>query len=339
MPASSKENMWLPRILTILTGALGRRDTGAAKIAPKVMIVSMVSVHPFPALARPGLANQVQFDAEANAWPDQLARAGLGNIHGVSVRVPGLFPLYPEVRCVDDGTICQVTAGMGEINAAASISALVTSTAFDLSRTYWLLAGIAGVSPEHGTLGSVAFARYSVQVALQYEIDAREIPSDFPTGYLAIGTTQPDEYPTMAYGTEVIELNMRLRDLGYELARNADLQDSDAATAHRARYLPDKDRFTAATQKPGVIRCDVATSDVYYTGELLSEAFGNTTATWTNGTGVYCMTASEDSAALSVLVRWSIEGVVDFGRVMVMRSGESSGLSFVLSFVLSSLSL
>ena len=45
-----------------------------------------------------------------------------------------------------------------------------------------MIAGIAGINPKVATLGSVTFARYAVQVALQYEFDAREIPSNFTTG-------------------------------------------------------------------------------------------------------------------------------------------------------------
>ncbi len=33
------------------------------------------------------------------------------------------------------------------------------------------VAGIAGINPKVATLGSVTFARYAVQVALEYEID------------------------------------------------------------------------------------------------------------------------------------------------------------------------
>lgn len=69
-----------------------------------------------------------------------------------------------------------------EINAAASITALTFSPKFNLKKTYFLIAGIAGINPKIGTLGSVTFARYAVQVALQYEIDAREIPENFSTG-------------------------------------------------------------------------------------------------------------------------------------------------------------
>ena len=45
-----------------------------------------------------------------------------------------------------------------------------------------MVGGIAGINPKIATLGSVTFARYAVQVALQYEFDAREIPDNLTTG-------------------------------------------------------------------------------------------------------------------------------------------------------------
>lgn len=75
-----------------------------------------------------------------------------------------------------------------------------------------MIAGIGGVSPELATLGSVTLAKYAVQVALQYEFDAREIPANFSTGYVPFGTKAPGQYPKNIYGTEVFELNEALRD-------------------------------------------------------------------------------------------------------------------------------
>ena len=58
-----------------------------------------------------------------------------------------------------------------------------------------MIAGIAGINPEIATLGSVAFARYAVQVALQYEFDAREIPKNWTEGYVPFGAYSPTGYP------------------------------------------------------------------------------------------------------------------------------------------------
>lgn len=229
--------------------------------------------------------------------------------------------LYPHIHCVADYSICQVTTGESEINAAATITAVVLSGKFDLTKTYWMVGGIAGANPKYATLGGVALSRFVIQVALQYEFDAREMPENFTTGYLPYGTFYPDQYPTTIYGTEVIEINEALRDVAFGYASKANLSGDAHALAYGAKYAAEGEAYVAATLPPSVVKCDSVTSDVYYSGTLLSEAFENTTHIWTNGSGQYCMTAQEDNASLEVLVRMAIEGLVDFSRVMVMRTG------------------
>ncbi|KAI9856861.1 MAG: hypothetical protein M1824_005235 [Vezdaea acicularis] len=238
------------------------------------------------------------------------------NLLEKNVTVPGFSPLYLDAHCTADGQICQVITGESEINAATSITSLVFSGLFDLTTTYFLIAGIAGINPNIATLGSVTFAKYAVQVALQYEFDVRELPSNYTTGYVPFGVTSPDQYPKDVYGTEVFEVNEALRDLAIQFASTAVLNDSADAQIYRANYAPNSPGSTA----PSVVACDVATSDVYYSGTLLSEAFGNTTTLFTNGSGVYCTTAQEDNATLEALLRGDIANLTDFSRVIVMRT-------------------
>ena len=156
-------------------------------------------------------------------------------------------------------------------------------------------------------------------MALQYEFDPREIPANFSTGYIPLGATEPDQYPTSIYGTEVFELNQNLQKIAANFARKATLNDSDDAIAYRAQYATSQ-AFTVGAAPPSIVECDVATSDVYYSGNLLSTAFGNFTTLLTNGTGVYCTTAQEDNATLEALLRAAVDKVVDFSRVIVMRT-------------------
>lgn len=51
-----------------------------------------------------------------------------------------------------------------------------------------------------------------------------------------------------------------------------------------------------------------------------SKAFENYTTLVTNGTGVYCTTAQEDNATLEALLRAAIYKLVDFTRIIVMRT-------------------
>lgn len=231
--------------------------------------------------------------------------------------------LFPRIFCTQAGTVCQLTVGEGEINSAVSMTALILSNRFNLTQTYFLLAGIAGVNPRYATIGSVALARYSVQVALQYEIDPRSLPGDWATGYIPFGRTYPFEYPCITYGTEVFELNANLRDAAYNFSQRAKLVDNEESRRYRALYGSMGTSYHMAVRPPSVVKCDSATSDVYYSGDRLAQAFENTTSLWTNGTGAYCMSAQEDNAILEVLVRFAIEGLVDFSRIIAMRTGKS----------------
>jgi purine nucleoside permease len=206
-----------------------------------------------------------------------------------------------------------------EINAASSISALALSPLFDLTKTYFLIAGIAGINPKVATLSSVTFARFAVQVALQYEFDMRDIPSNFTIGYIPFGVHSPSDYPTILYGTEVFEVNDALKDMAIKFASTAVLNDSADAIAYRANYASSSE-YSAAAAPPSVVACDVATSDVYYSGTLLSEAFENTTTLLTNGTGTYCSTAQEDNATLEAILRAHLANLTDYSRVIVMRT-------------------
>ncbi|TQS32785.1 hypothetical protein Golomagni_06891, partial [Golovinomyces magnicellulatus] len=284
----------LSRVLSGLA-LLAGTAWAAISIAPRVMIISM-------------------FEPEGQVWMDRFHESGLGNITAQSIPVRGLSMLFPEVQCLANGTICQLTVGEGEINAAASTMAFLLSEKFDLRNTYFLLGGIGGVNPRHATLGSVAFSKYAIQVALQYELDSRSVPNGWPTGYIPYGRKKPFEYPTITYGTEVFELNEKLRDLAYKYALKGKMQDATGPREYRAKYVPLGIMYKQATQPPSVLKCDTATSEVYYSGRLLSESFENTTRIWTNGTGVYCMSAQEDNAVLEGLIRGAIEGLVDFSR-------------------------
>lgn len=274
-----------------------RNANATSKLAPKVFIISM-------------------YDGEEETWfgiPefDLLAQ---------NVTVSGFSPQFPDAHCTVDGSICQLVTAMGEINAAVTLTSLVLSQKFDLTSTYFLVAGVGGINPEVATLASVTIARYAVQVALQYEFDPREIPANFSTGYVPIGSYTPDQYPTSIYGTEVFELNDSLRKLAVGFARTATLNDSAEAIAYRALYETPDGIYAAGTQPPSVVECDVATSDNWFSGRLLGEAFSNYTKLVTNGTGVYCNTAQEDNATLEALLRGHIAGLVDFSRIIIMRA-------------------
>ncbi|KAK5163892.1 uncharacterized protein LTR77_010286 [Saxophila tyrrhenica] len=282
-------------VATRIPARVGARAADSV-VKPKVMIVSM-------------------FDPEADVWygiPEF-------DVLAMNITIPGGSPLFPDVHCTANGDVCQYTIGESEINAATSIASLVRSPRFDLTTTYFMIAGIAGVNPEVASICSVTFAKYAVQVALQYEFSQFEIPTNFTSGYIPLGAHSPQQYPTSIYGTEVFEFNQDLQHWAAEQARTASLNDSSDAVAYRANYGVNA-AYAAGAAPPAVYECDVATSDVYYSGTILGEAFGNFTTLITNGSGVYCTTAQEDNATGEALLRAAIDKLLDFSRVIVMRT-------------------
>jgi Purine nucleoside permease (NUP)/S1/P1 Nuclease len=99
------------------------------------------------------------FAPEADPWIKNLSLVQ-------RITVPGLSPDFPDLLCNADD-VCLLTTGMGHTNAAASTMVLLLSGQIDLRRSYVLIAGIAGIDPSMGTLGSAAWARYLVDFGLQ----------------------------------------------------------------------------------------------------------------------------------------------------------------------------
>lgn len=256
------------------------------------------------------------FDSEAGAWydiPDFDVRAR-------NITVPGLAPRFPQAHCTEDGEVCQMTTDEGEINAAASLTALWMSGYFNLTNTYFLIAGIGGVDPHVATTGSVTFARFAVQFDLQYEFSQSQVPANASSGYYPQSAYYPDEfnprdYPGEIYGTEAFELNDNLKKRAVSLAKKATLNDTEAAQAYRDKY-----GFAPANQPPTVVECDSGTSNNYWSGSVLGNAFSAYTKLLTNGSGLYCNTQQEDNASLEALLRGALVGKLDFSRIIIMRT-------------------
>jgi len=123
-------------------------------------------------------------------------------------------------------------------------------------------------------------------------------------------------------GTEVFELNADLRSKAVSYARRAGLRDSERAQAYRSNYKSDAgvSRYAAGAEDPSIVECDVTTSDVWFSGDRLSQSFSNYTHMITNGTGIYCVTGQEDNATLEALLRGSAAGLLEFSRIILMRA-------------------
>ncbi|KAG4427523.1 hypothetical protein IFR05_016993, partial [Cadophora sp. M221] len=272
------------------------------RIAPKIFIITM-------------------FSQEATNWLSDESAIKFDR----TIRVPGLSHGHEDVRY-------NAEMGYQVVNAALSISALTLSPLFDLTKTYFILSGIAGVNPKVATIGSVALAKFAVQVDIQLEFDRREIPESWTTGYLPIGAPSHGSFPSHFTGSEVFELNDKLRKLAISFARGADLVDSGDAIANRALYAGSANGVfeAAASQKPSIIEGDVTASNMFYHGRHLAEGFEDLVKLYTSSQAQYTMTAMEDTGILSALLRAAVQERVDFTRIILMRAGSNFDRSYCL---------
>src|SRR5712691_10898207 len=110
-----------------------------------------------------------------------------------------------DLRMNRKGVLAIVT-GVGTAKAAASVMALGLDPRFDLRKAYWLVAGIAGIDPADGSLGSAVWAEWVVDGDLGYEIDAREIPKDWKTGFVPLRKSVPYEQPRQSDTQSIFHL-------------------------------------------------------------------------------------------------------------------------------------
>lgn len=280
----------------------------------KLLLPALLGLCAMPALAQKPLAPKVlvitMFAPEAAPWRE-------AERFDTQVPVPGLSPKYPTVDCTRAG-LCLMTTDMGLANAASSVAALVASPRFDLRRTYFLIAGIGGVAPEQGTLGSAHWARYAIDGGLMRAVDPRQQPAGWSSNLLMLGATAPGQKVEHRTGTEVFQLDEALLQKAYALSAGVPLEDSDAAAAYRLQYPQ-----PAARAAPAVSICDSLTSDTYWHGSLIATAMEAYVQLTTDGRGHYCITQMEDNATLTALQRGAEAGRLQFARVALLRTASN----------------
>jgi purine nucleoside permease len=228
-----------------------------------------------------------------------------------------VYPLpagYHAARMNKEGEMAILT-GPGTAHAASTIMALGLDPRFDFSHAYWLVAGIAGGSPERISLGSAAWARWVVDGDLGYEIDSREIPQDWSTGYIPLRKTRPFELPATPPDGQVYELNSALVQWAYNLTRSTSLGDPDALKEIRTQF-----DGAAAQLPPSVILGDEISSSTFWHGKLSDAWASQWVSYFTGGKGQFATTAMEDTGTLQSLKYLAQAGRADWQRILVLRT-------------------
>ena len=229
-------------------------------------------------------------------------------------RVYPMPAAYHAVRMNDQGEMAVLT-GQGAEHAAATIMAVGLDPRFDFNHAYWLIAGIAGGSPDRISLGSAAWARWVVDGDLGYEIDAREIPPDWSTGYLPLRKKVPFEAPAEPLDGQAYAVNASLAEWAFDLTRAIPLDDSDKLKEIRSHF-----DGVAAQRPPFVTMGDEISSSTYWHGKLMDAWAAEWVRYFSGGKGEFATTAMEDTGTLQSLEFLARAGRVDKNRVLVLRT-------------------
>jgi purine nucleoside permease len=223
---------------------------------------------------------------------------------------------YHHVRLNRDGVLGILT-GVGTAKAAASVMAVGLDPRFDLTKAYWLIAGIGGGDPADVSLGSAVWANHVIDGDLAYEIDAREIPANWPTGYVPLRKSTPYEQPVRTeLEGEMYTLNPDLVGWAFGLTQGVHLADSDSMRTSRARFTG----FPNAVKPPFVIRGDAMSGSTFWHGTRMDEWANAWTRYFTGDQGNYMIAAMEDTGTLQALTFLSQAGRADLRRVLVLRT-------------------
>lgn len=226
---------------------------------------------------------------------------------------------YRNLRSNADGSVLGVVTGVGTARSAATIMALGLDPRFDLTKSYWLVAGIAGVDPLDGPLGAAVWAEWIVDGDLGHEIDPREMPAGWTTGYLPLRKKKPYEPPVDRSGGEAYRLNPGLVEWAYRLTKDTPLADTDTMRRRRELYVG----YPNAQRPPVVMKGDNIASMTYWHGKLLNDWANAWVNYYTDGTGNYVTSAMEDTGTLQSLTWLARAQRVDVNRVLVLRTASN----------------
>ena len=215
--------------------------------------------------------------------------------------------------------VLALVTGIGTARSSNALTALALDQRLDLSHAYFLLAGIAGIDPADAPIGSAAWARYLVDGDLAHEIDAREMPKGWKSGYFPRDGKGPGDPKVPIRKGELFTLNLGLERWAYGLTKNITLPDGPELAAERKRYTA----FPMAQKPPFVLEGDQLSAMTFWHGKLMTQWANDWVRYWTGGKGEFVTSAMEDTGVAQAMTYASRTGRVNYNRLMVLRAGSN----------------
>lgn len=262
------------------------------------------------AMFEPGEGDTVFTEGELRRW---VARLPLPN------SVP--FPFgAADLRLDPERGIVALLTGVGNAAAAAAVTALGLHPAFDLSRAYWIMAGIGGADPERMSIGSACWIDWVVDGDLMHEVDRLDAPEAWSTGRLPLGKAEPFAQPAKArVSTPAWRLNPDLLAWAHRLTADLPLVDSEEMARFRAYFAG-----TAQGAAPPMVTTGAVLggSDFWHGPRMLDWARG-WVEYWTAGDARFVVSAMEDAGIALALHALARAGRADAQRLLMLRTASN----------------
>ena len=201
---------------------------------------------------------------------------------------------------VKDGVALYVT-GMGKVNSAMTLQAILMDDRFDFSNAYIISTGCAGSAVEYGVMGDVFVITATVDFDLGHHADARDLTTDLATTWF-----HDESYDDASAKL----LNQELCEKVFNLVKDVQIETTEKTRAFMAATFDNADW---AIRDPKVLRGTTVTGDNYWKGMhdhanalLMTETYGCPDP--------YALTEMEDHAMSVVLDRL---GMLD--RYIIIR--------------------
>lgn len=218
-----------------------------------------------------------------------------------------------------ENQLLTIVTGIGTAKSATATMALGLDQRFDLSKAYWLVAGIAGIDPNDASIGSAVWSSYLVDGDLAHEIDAREIPDDWDTGYFARHTQGPNDTHRPNPKGEVFQINPALRDWAYELTKDIELADEESIKETRELYT----KHPNAQLPPTIMKGGHLAGMTFWHGEILNDWANDWVSFWSDGNSNFVTSAMEETGTFQAITYLDKINRVDEDRFMVLRAGSN----------------
>ena len=286
--------------LLLLIGATAcTTPSETAPLPVKVVVVTMFEIG----------ADEGDTAGEFQLWKER---------RNLDQRIP--FPQsHHDLYYNSESQILGMVTGIGTAKSATATMAWGLDPRFDLSQAYWMVAGIAGIDPEDASIGSVAWSSYLVDGDLGHEIDAREMPDDWDTGFFARYTKFPYDPARPEPTGEMFQANPALRDWAFELTKDAPLVNPETLAETSSLYT----EHPNAQKPPFVLTGGHIAAMTFWHGELMNDWANRWVSYWSDGATDFVTSAMEDTGTYQALYYLDKINKVDVDRFLVLRGGSN----------------